>query len=272
MCESKYHRRTQQWPYQFDIGARFPGLCMCVCGWYCLCVFLVLSGGDAGVCLSTCCAYSTRACLSLSTRGPQVPPRRLRQCSDRAPKTPMRRSTPSSALSSVVESSQPDDGGRSTTLLLVAFPLPSRSLLAGPDAAISPRTRTKNRLACVIVLSCLVLSRLIFAVPPKKKKEKPNGEHFPEAYVSFARERKVLVSARSPVLVTRIEYTCEFEFQVPVDVRTVVSWGISEELAEPRETGLVLFSSSFRAMRYKLRSPLSQGLRNRGDRAIKKKK
>ncbi|EZA50733.1 hypothetical protein X777_10783, partial [Ooceraea biroi] len=40
----------------------------------------------------------------------------------------------------------PDDGGRSATLLLVAFPLPSRSLLAGPDAAISPRpdTRTKK--------------------------------------------------------------------------------------------------------------------------------
>lgn len=46
-----------------------------------------------------------------------------------------------SALSSVVESSQPDDGGQSTTLLLVAFPLPSRSLLAGPDAAISPCTK-----------------------------------------------------------------------------------------------------------------------------------
>lgn len=118
------------------------------------------------------CLFAARVPFSLDPGASSSPPRRLRQCSDRAPKTPMRRSTPSSALSSVVESSQPDDGGRSTTLLLVAFPLPSRSLLAGPDAAISPRTRTKNRLACVIVLSCLVLSRLIFAVPPKKKKNR----------------------------------------------------------------------------------------------------
>lgn len=127
--------------------ARFPGVYVCVRVAR-LCVLLVLSGGDAGVCLSTCCAYSPRACLSLSTWGLKSP-RRLRQCSDRTPKTPMRRSTPSSALSSVVESSQPDDGGQSTTLLLVAFPLPSCSLLAGPDAAISPRTRTKSRLARV---------------------------------------------------------------------------------------------------------------------------
>lgn len=180
----------------------------------------------------------------------------------------MRHSTPSSAFSSVVESSQPDDGGRSTTLLLVAFPLPSRSLLAGPDAAISPRTRTKNR---------LVLSRyrpafwscLIFTVPSKKKI--PNDEDLPGTYVSFARKRKVLVlSVNSCSRNTRRVYTCEFAFQVPVDVRTVVSWGISEELAEPRETGLILFSPSFRSIRYKLCSPLSQGLRNRRERFKKK--
>lgn len=72
-CEHKYHRRTQQWPYQFDIE---PAFRVCVCVRVArLCVLLVLSGGDAGVCLSTCCAYSPRACLSLSTwglGGPQV--------------------------------------------------------------------------------------------------------------------------------------------------------------------------------------------------------
>lgn len=132
-----------------------------------LCVFLVLSGGDAGVCLSTRCAYSPRACLSLTIRGLKSS-KRLRQCSDQVPKTPMRRSTPSSALSSVVESSQPDDGGQSTTLLLVAFPLPSRSLLAGPDTAISPCTRTKNRLARAS--SCPALFN--FRSPIEKKKKK----------------------------------------------------------------------------------------------------
>lgn len=149
---------------------------MCVCGCIRLCVLLVLSGGDAGVCLSTCCAYSRRACLSLSTWGLKSPGR-LRQCSDRTPKTPMGRSTPSSALSSVVESSQPDDGGQSTTLLLVAFPLPSCSLLAGPDAAISPRTRTKSRLARVSF--CPVSFN--FRGPTEKKS---NGEHFPGVSVT----------------------------------------------------------------------------------------
>lgn len=143
-----------------------------------LCVFLVLSGGDAGVCLSTCCVYSPRACLSLTTWGLKSS-KRLRQCSDQVPKTPMRRSTPSFALSSVVESSQPDDGGQSTTLLLVAFPLPSRSLLAGPDTAISPCTRTKNRLYAR-VSSCSVLFN--FRGPTEKK---PNGEHFPGGIYQF---------------------------------------------------------------------------------------
>lgn len=85
-----------------------------------------------------------------------VGPRR-RQCAVRLPP---------SASSSVVESSQPDDGGRSATLLLVAFPLPSRSLLAGPDAAISPRTRTKNR-------------RLVSVV--RGPTENRHGGHFPGA-------------------------------------------------------------------------------------------
>lgn len=59
-----------------------------------LCVFLVLSGGDAGVCLSTCCAYSPRACLSLTRPGAsslredyanvRIGPQR-RQCAARLP-------------------------------------------------------------------------------------------------------------------------------------------------------------------------------------------
>ncbi|KYM84140.1 hypothetical protein ALC53_05517 [Atta colombica] len=82
-----------------------------------------------------------------------VRPRR-RQCTARLPPP---------ASSSVVESSQPDDGGRSATLLLVAFPLPSRSLLTGPDA-ISPCTRSKN-----------LSSRL------RGPTEKSHGGHFPGA-------------------------------------------------------------------------------------------
>lgn len=120
-----------------------------------------------------------------------VGPRR-RQCAVRLPP---------SASSSVVESSQPDDGGRSATLLLVAFPLPSRSLLAGPDAAISPRTRTKNR-------------RLVFvAVPPKNRTA---GIFRTQVTVSFARR-----GASYLPFVIVIRYTCEFASQVPVDVKTV---------------------------------------------------
>lgn len=130
--------------------------------------------------------------FSPGSLGPEASSGILRLC----PVGPQRRQCavrlPPPASSSVVESSQPDDGGRSATLLLVAFPLPSRSLLAGPDAAISPRTRTKNR-------------RLVTVVRGPRKS---HGGHFPGArHVDFA-----LVIAR---------YTCEFAFQVPVDVRTV---------------------------------------------------
>ncbi|EGI70890.1 hypothetical protein G5I_00316 [Acromyrmex echinatior] len=92
------------------------------------------------------------------------PPVELRLCLVRPRRRQCTARLPPLASSSVVESSQPDDGGRSATLLLVAFPLPSRSLLAGPDAAISPCTRTKNS-----------SSRL------RGPTEKPHGGHFPGA-------------------------------------------------------------------------------------------
>lgn len=101
-------------------------------------------------CLSTCRARPPQSLsLSLMPFSPGLrvlkSPVELRLCSVRPRRRQCTVRLPPPASSSVVESSQPDDGGRSATLLLVAFPLPARSLLAGPDAAISPRTRTKNR-------------------------------------------------------------------------------------------------------------------------------
>jgi len=117
-----------------------------------------------------------------------VRPRR-RQCTARLPPP---------ASSSVVESSQPDDGDRSATLLLVAFPLPSRSLLTGPDA-ISPCTRSKNS-SSRSLRSHRKIARRAFS-----------GRTSP--LVSFD---EVLV----PLIRNRTVF-CEFAFQVPVDVRTV---------------------------------------------------
>lgn len=157
----------------------------------------VLSGGDAGVFLRAVPARPSLSCLSLPILKSPVELRlcsvgpRSRQCAVRLPP---------SASSSVVESSQPDDGGRSATLLLVAFPLPSRSLLAGPDAAISPRTHTKNRLVFV-------------AVPPKNRTA---GIFRTQVTVRFARR-----GASYLPFVIVIRYTCEFASQVPVDVKTV---------------------------------------------------
>lgn len=122
---------------------------------------------------------------------PQVGPKR-RQCAARLPP---------SASSSVVESSQPDDGGRSATLLLVAFPLPSRSLLVGPDAAISPRTRTRKT------------ARLV-----RGPTENYTAGIFRPASHSFASTRCPVTL--SPVIVHGILVI--LHFQVPVDVRTVV--------------------------------------------------
>jgi len=113
--------------------------------------------------------------LRLCPIGPQ-----RRQCTVRLPPP---------ASSSVVESSQPDDGGRSATLLLVAFPLPSRSLLAGPDAAISPRTRTKNR-------------RLVSVVCGPTE----NREHFPA--VSFVRRGARTSHYRNRILVN-LHFKCQ---------------------------------------------------------------
>ncbi|KYN14300.1 hypothetical protein ALC57_13467 [Trachymyrmex cornetzi] len=97
------------------------------------------------------------------------PPVELRLCPVRPRRRQCTARLPPPASSSVVESSQPDDGGRSATLLLVAFPLPSRSLLAGPDAAISPCTRTKNSSSRRLVVSS------------SRSHRKPHGGHFPGA-------------------------------------------------------------------------------------------
>lgn len=94
-------------------------------------------------CLSATCRACSRAFLSAwvpvyDDEGPYP-----RQCGDRAPRTPMRRSTPSSVFVVGRRKLKRTDGGRSATLLLVAFPLPARSLLVEPEPRSRPR---KNRL------------------------------------------------------------------------------------------------------------------------------
>lgn len=193
--------------------ARFPGAYVCVCSsrsvrWRRRCLSLYVSG-----------LFAARVPFSLDP-GASKSPGRLRQCSDRTPKTPMRRSTPSFALSSVVESSQPDDGGQSTTLLLVAFPLPSCSLLAGPDAAISPRTRTKSRLARVSF--CPVSFN--FRGPTDKRNQTANiFPGYPSQFSSTESASARSCSRNTP------EYTCEFAFSSAKSM-----WGrwFHEELAK----------------------------------------
>lgn len=156
------------------------------------------------------------------------------------------------ALSSVVESSPSDDGGRSATLLLVAFPLPSRSLLAGPIAAISPRTR-----------------KIVLSVNSARKIEKHDG-HFPDRDVSSV-SRRCFPSVFSNCTVSHTlacEFAIIFYFQVPVDVRT--RW-FHEGLAKnqrswERQVWSLFFFFFHSCSRYKshiLRSRLRVQLRNR---------
>lgn len=183
---------TQQWPYSIDIEL---GL-----GVY------ESARASRSVrwrrrCLSTCRACSpslSLSCLSLPVSlGPRVSAAELRLCPDRAPKTPMRRSTPSSSL--IVgcrklstwrwwsEHNAPA-GGFSTSIAQSSGRAGRRDLAPHPHEKPSSRLRdpTENRTA----------------------------GYFPGA-TNFARRG----ARTSHSAITR--YTCEFAFQVPVDVRTV---------------------------------------------------
>lgn len=185
--------------------ARFPGAYVSVRVAR-LCVLLVLSGGDAGVCLSTCCAYSPRACLSLSTWGPQVSGKI----------TPMLGSDPKDAIAPLdsllylvvgrrklstrrwwSEHNAPA-GGFSTSIVQSSGRTGRRDLAPHPHEKPS-RAR--------IVLTCLSLN---FRGPTENK---PNGEHFPGVSVTVQPDEKCSLLAL--VLVIRLNIPVNLHFQVP---------------------------------------------------------
>lgn len=190
-------------------------------------------------CLSTCRACpASLSCLSLPVSGSLSLRSGITPMPGRAPKAPMRRSTPSFGL--IVgrrklstwrwwsEHNAPA-GGFSTSIAQSSGRTGRRDLAPHPHEKPSSRLRRP------------------------RSHRKPHGGYFPGA-VNFARRgARTSRSQSSHGIFVNLHFKCQSMWG------RWVSWGISEKRAEPRETGLIVFSSVC-AANYVLHSRRSRAL------------